>query len=130
MCFLIHPKHNKPKIAKRKIRVYKLLTYLPKNKLRSPVLGHIYEEGLQSTVELKPLKSYYHECKIINQGYHSYKTNKKIMVKVVYYQKNEVINKILYTCYIPKGGIYYYNPETQEYVSNQIIITLNRYDTM
>ena len=130
MCFLIHPKHNKPKIAKRKIRVYKLLAYLPKNKLRSPVLGHIYEEGLQSTVELKPLKSYYNRCEIINQGYHSLHQlpagdpyNKKVA------QLTAKTNN-LYMCYIPKGGIYYYNPETREYVSNQIIITLNRYDTM
>ena len=107
MCFYIHHKHRKPKIAKRDINCYKLGMKIDETSFKSEFQEHLYNFGEKQTeLELSPIHD------IIMAGYHSYSNKRKLRFGFPYRVK----------CIIPKGSIYYYNPCMKEYVSSNIIV--------
>lgn len=109
MCFLIHHKHQDPKIAKRNVVCYKYLTpnWSSMHQHFKYERGVVYETELVVNIYITGT---------IHEGFHSYSKRKKfrhILTGSLFKQ---------YKCVIPKGSTYYYNPEYEEYVSNQIIV--------
>jgi len=131
MCFHIHRRHREEKIASRDITCYKKLTIefysltnkpiiiskesLPTIKFRTPFRDapvSLYKSPLKTAI-IKVVPSPFTLENRIENGLHSYSSIRKAMSATY---KREVIVK----CTIPKGSKYYYNPENQEYVSNQL----------
>jgi len=116
MCFIVHPNYFKPKIAEQDIECYKLGS-LKDGKFVSKFLNYVYEFGkIQPKIELKisPCTST-SEYKI-TYGYHS------LMAIPPYSRYIVQLNYCYVNCIIPKGAVYFVNPDVQEYVSSQIII--------
>ena len=114
MCFHVHPDHPTAKIAEKDITCYKVVETVRGNnqykvKYISLYQGFIYERGKTYFSEIS---RYYNK---IEEGVHSY-TNLKTASE---YKRYGVV---LIECTIPKGSTYYYDPENEEYVSNQIKI--------
>ena len=109
MCFIIHPKYREMKTAKRNIPCYKegarsydQKTFLPR--------FHYYRYNLGQLNKIEgewPLLIFSE----IHKGFHSY-SNKNRLSRL----------HVGVKCIIPKGAHYFYNPENQEYVSDQIIV--------
>ncbi len=134
MCFQIHKRHLGEKTASRDITCYKKLAIefyslpmtnkpitiskelLPIIKFRTPfrdVPVALHKSPLKTAIiKVVPSPFVFEENRIEN-GLHSYSSIKKAMSATY---KREVIVK----CTIPKGSKYYYNPYSQEYVSNQL----------
>lgn len=107
MCFFIHHRHRKPKIAKRDITCYKLGIKIDETSFKSEIKEHLYNLGEKQTeLELSPI----HDMILV--GYHSYSNKREIKFNF----------QDLVKCIIPKGSIYYYNPYIKEYVSSNIIV--------
>lgn len=108
MCFYIHPKHQKAKIAKKRIKVWKV-GYKYHGGFVSPVERYAYWRGYQNeTVQLMP------EWGVVGRGYHSFSS-----YSVAKNMRGAFYN--VYELYIPVGARYYYNPKNKEYVSNKIV---------
>lgn len=115
MCFTVHPKHKRAKVAKEDIICYKTFYkwHLDKKKteVKSQWRGFVYKLGW-----LYELDGYMVVRKPWNEitvGLHSY---------ILKPEHNWADPTIVIKCIIPKGAKYYVNPEYGEYVSDQIII--------
>jgi hypothetical protein len=122
MCFFTHPKHLNVKVAKKDITCYKICEKVRGSnqhiyKVRSYIreFEYITEKLYQDLDVFKNIKVYNGTYSTIRKGYHSYSNNDKMNY---FLYKDSLHLK----CTIPKGSLYYYNPDSQEYVSNQIII--------
>jgi hypothetical protein len=115
MCFIIHPKHPTAKIAKKDIICYKLLDphMHPRHYFSYPpyVLGKLNPSIRLETTRWCP--------NMIELGYHSFSIQR--MAKRIC-KAFPMENPLLVKCIIPKGELYYYNPDDYEYVSTNIII--------
>ena len=114
MCFHIHSSYLEELTAKEDIACYKLLY----PSLRSICEG--YQYSLNTIFELN------HDLRVdqdqdyggtITKGYHSYTTIEATLASNLRHSMHEI-----FACIIPSGSKYYYNPDREEYVSNQIII--------
>ena len=115
MCFNIHSKHKEAKTAKTDITCYKVLKVFLGIELESPYyeFKYVLNEKVFSEIHVTDLSK-------ILKGLHSY-SNKKMATheRAEWYYPNFRV----FEAVIPKGATYYYNPDAQEYVSDQIIIT-------
>ena len=131
MCWTTKKGNLKPKVAKRNIKVIKVLD----EKNFSPVYPHKYFLNKQEEkVNINIQQVTHPDYKIkyfINSGYHSYskkykvtKTNFGLILKYKDIIKNWEVELNLKTqnFIIPKGATYYLN-EHGEYVSDTIIMT-------
>ena len=126
MCFHIHPSHKEKKRATKDIVVYKLLRKNSdeiKNYCKlcnRPIPQTEWVTLFQYTDvnfnELKRAKFSYNSFRDIEEGLHSYSTINK--AKCYCFS----VNKKVFKSIIPKGAYYYYNPNTEEYVSTQLLI--------
>ena len=119
MCFLIHPKHQKVKIAEKDITCYKILRKIESSPFDnnylyiSPCQHELYfkvdgKEVIKEVEEFgKP--ALFPE---INEGLHSYSSKKKAKDDCNFNKDYKIFRSI-----IPKGTPYYYNPTEEEYVS-------------
>ena len=115
MCFVIVKGQEKPYIASRDIRCYKVMNRIGGN-LTSLFLAFPYKEGV---VYRRPFKIKLIKPRrfgdIINVGYHSYRTKKRAKNHCDYLH-----NEVVVSCIIPKGTLFFKNKF--EYVSNGIKI--------
>jgi hypothetical protein len=123
MCFFIQFKNRKLLIAEIDIVCYKSgfvvdvpsFTKTGSKGLISDCKKHLYRAGKKQTkVELKKQLGFNENGNwdisiIINEGYHSYSTN-----KLPFFVQAE--------CIIPKGTKYYYNDKYNHYVSETIML--------
>lgn len=114
MCFVIEKGKEKPHIASRDIRCYKIVTTEDGHYFRSRFLDFQYERGVvyRRPFQIK-LSKPRHSEDVINVGYHSYRS-KAWAKKVCPIRANVVC------CTIPKGTLFFKN--VWEYVSNGIKI--------
>lgn len=124
MCFIIHPKHQKVKIAKKDITCYKVVL---------PILKAYYYNKFKYTLnQLTPKvrlikhkyinlilfsKDYRIRTQEINKGYHSFTSLHTAKLRMYTFFPVSIILK----CTISKGTRYYYNPTEKEYVSATIL---------
>lgn len=108
MCFIIHNNHPKEKIANRDIVCYKRL----RDNFRSPYMNRLYELNklCKSSITIEKYCS-----AIITEGLYSYSCKRHTTSQM---NSHEILVKGI----IPKGSKYYFNPDSHEYVSNQIIL--------
>jgi hypothetical protein len=113
MCFTVHFDHQEALTATKNIVCYK--TGLKKgSKFESYWNEHIYiKRKLQPHIELAT------NVLSIIHGYHSFTTKKRAVAQLAVAQL--ATTEILVKCVIPKGALYYYNPDANEYVSSTII---------
>lgn len=122
MCFIVHPEYPDPLVTEQDIVCFKV-GYEAEISLfggyfTSEYRGYKYRlKRLQPLVEL----CLYNNTKTgtieINKGYHSYHPLHPFAQSGF-----DATSKFcLVRCIIPKGSQYYYNPNDQEYVSDQII---------
>ena len=114
MCFYIHFEHAEPKIAEKDIYCYKYLrksSSKKKNKrkyLFSPYRRFKWEKGEIYDTKLETWEY------TIKQGFHTCTTRKSCRKRFAYGKT--------YTCVIPWGSTYYYNPDEEEYVSDRLVV--------
>ena len=122
MCFHIHKKHLTKKIAIKDIICYKKFSIDYENHRR--IVGIYRAEFLWWDIRRK--SNTVHKKTILDtptyngrlySGFHSY-SNKKAL--------HDYNCGITYECIIPKGAEYYYNPMWQEYISNELIVQLDK----
>ena len=123
MCFIVHSKHPNAKIAGRNIACYKRLAHWSIG-LSSPVEDCIWckseELNIKGSIH-KVGRLYKSTCADkIHVGFHSYSTKEKA---IEYSREMDTSDVEIFISYIPKGARYYYNPNTEEYVSNELTIT-------
>lgn len=115
MCFVIHHRCPKPRTVKRDIVCYKEGYRRPDGTF-SPYFKTFFNYKLGEVTKLRL------ECKrwpaeedhsnTICIGFHSYSNKKELSKGWVDHVK----------CIIPEGAHYYYNPDSREYVSDQIVV--------
>lgn len=118
MCFIIHEKHPKKKIARINKTCYKVMYRgQEKGEYISLYQWAKYSKRIIHTSEIdKP--SYDGDGNLeITNGRHSY--SDIVMARMF---KDVEDERVIVKCTIPRGSEYYYNPTEQEYVSNQIKI--------
>lgn len=109
MCFHIHEDHPEAKIAEKDIKVFKVLKFKD-GKTTSFFMHFDYEPNQSYTQELRVFRNK------IEKGFHSFST----LTKAKYDQNSWVQVTLLCEFFIPKGSKYFYNPDKEETVSNQI----------
>jgi hypothetical protein len=119
MCFYIHPDQPNPKVATRSIRVWKRF----RRDLTSPYQLFQYEHGKEYRSEMMAFPKfdgirYLINRKVIEQGLHSYSSRIKAEYKGSFSRYEETIIE----CTVPKGSTYYWNPRSQEIVSDRLVI--------
>lgn len=122
MCFTIHTKHPKEKIAKKDIKCYKILDHFNKRTIKSPMQNYIYfkkdKYNKSKIIKINGLylNQLYGARTYIDRGLYSFSSLKKAhsYSRRYYYWK-------IHLAIIPKGAKYYFNPETHEYVSTELI---------
>lgn len=113
MCFTVHDKHPFPKISFFNKRCYKVVI------IRNDIIYSFYMDykyilnKKMRRVKLRPFIG------LINSGYHSYSNFNKAHCMSMSSRLKEA--RII-ECVIPRFSKYYYNPETEEYVSSSIIV--------
>lgn len=113
MCFYIHEKHKKCKVAEDDIVCYKHLEYSFCDNLVSPYQGLLYfkkGETHPKTFKVDPIRP---DGRYIFAGLHTYSNFTE--------SKNHTYSSI-HKAIIPKGTRYYYNPQHHEYVSEKLIV--------
>lgn len=113
MCFYIHNKHKKVKIAEKNITCYKRLENHSPKYFRSPIQKYKYEKGSLYYEDSLGLRRGF---PVIEVGIHSYSTLEEARDNWTDYGYKIV------KCTIPKGSKYYYNPDYSEYVSDHLKI--------
>lgn len=118
MCFIIHKKHSTVKIAAEDITCYKIFKFSPlyKGKYLTPFqLQLVAAKSLMiSDIEKGALDS----SDELTYGIHSLTSlDAAVLFKENYFSKTETV---FVECTIPKGSEYYYNPDTNQYISNQL----------
>lgn len=113
MCFVIEKGQEKPYIASRDIRCYKVMTREAGHYFRSRFQHFQYETGVvyRRPFQIK-LSKPRHFGDIINVGYHSYRS--KAYAKICCSHPLDVVVR----CTIPKGTLFF--KSKLEYVSNGI----------
>lgn len=112
MCFVVHPDLPNPQIAEADISCVKEGTVVSDtHHFISLFHGYPYKfQQLQPRVNLHPVN------RNIQEGYHSWSVDHFSL------QCPPDEGRVRVKCIIPKGSLYYYNPEFQEFVSDQIIV--------
>lgn len=124
MCFYLKNQNDNFKIADKDIICFKIVRKTDRSNIfKSNSLGFKYIIGVKYSnisflvkKEIKEVK----DCKVIEQGYHSFSiltTSANIVLA-----RDKDYYRCVVKCIIPIGSMYYENDETKEYVSNQIII--------
>ena len=111
MCFLIHNDHQVSQIATEDIVCFKRMIPFNHNILITPYRDFEYKIGKTYSAEFSDKLG----IGIIEEGLHSY-TNKERAK--LWKTSDEIVVK----CIIPKGSIYYFNPNDEEYVSNKLYV--------
>lgn len=122
MCFTIHESHSEVKIATEDILCYKI--FIPSN------FGDAYLTPFRRTrvlpkslMESEIGQSVRDRWNELSYGIHSFTS----LEEATAYGKKKVddYNQAKYVeCTIPKGSEYYFNPETKQYISNQLQLGL------
>lgn len=114
MCFVIEKGQEKPYIASKDIRCYKVMTREAGHYFRSKFQHFQYETGV---VYRRPFQIKLSKPRkfgdLINVGYHSYRTK-------IYAKKRCTSSHVVVRCVIPKGTLFF--KSKLEYVSNGIKI--------
>ena len=126
MCFYINKNYKNIIRAEKNIICYKV-TYngkVYKDFFKSMFKEFIYKYNttykLNKTLIIE-------DGNVIEEGFHSYSNyNKAKRVKNNYSNSNG--NNSTIRCIIPKDALYYFNPDENEYVSDQIIIGKHKYN--
>lgn len=139
MCFYLHKDHSEAKVADKDITCYKVLLNLPGNatsimrEISTPFLSphkhEPYELNQLKEAKIGDVKeSIYRFKKKIDEGLHSHSVGLKGWNAVARPLGGNDLG--LFKATIPKGATYYYNPDREEYVSNQLIVQkeLNTYE--
>lgn len=104
MCFFVHDRHKKVKIAKKNIRCWKV------GEVHKTYFLSRYWDFRYSFGKLYKRKYLTVRDSVISRGFHSYSQKGDIFI-------GEIIEAV-----IPRGARYYYDPTNHEYVSNKIKI--------
>lgn len=114
MCFIIEKGQEKPYIASRDIRCYKVMIESYKHYFCSLFLGFPYKVGIvyRRPFQIK-LSKPRHFGDVINVGYHSYRSK-------AWAKRRCPIGAKVVRCIIPKGTLFFKSRD--EYVSNGIKI--------
>lgn len=123
MCFYLHDKHPGEKIAKKDITCYKVFDHNARSQnqhgkyVRSMHRRFNYKIGVLYELDgyMNAAYNWFWGVKTIEVGLHSFIDFRSAMSSML-------SDELVYKCTIPKGSRYYYNPQTKEYVSDQIII--------
>lgn len=116
MCFNKHPSHKKVKVAEHNILCWKALEKDHKGILHSPYQWTVYEYGQMQHAKFIHTNYNTHPDQI-HQGLHSYSDKNKFVIAF-----NEIN---VYPAIIPKGTQFYYNPKSQELVSEALVVFNN-----
>jgi len=115
MCFIVHPKHPIAKIAKKDITCYKVL-----NDNMCPRHYSVYPPYVFGKINPSiRLETHSYLPGVIELGYHSFSIQRPARRICKAFWRD---NPLLVRCIIPKGELYYFNPDDREYVSTNIII--------
>jgi len=114
MCFHIHPRHTRIKTAKKDIACFKVLE-------KDEETSRWYSPWQDTEYRNNRLK----KAKIdepswsdkIHQGLHSFSTKSEAD-----FTTSNGFNREVFEAIIPEGSQYYYNPDEEEYVSNQLMV--------
>ncbi len=129
MCFTIHEEHLEVKIATEDITCYKIFLdnartmptkreHITRERFeyRTPFQQCLVKKEALMVAEIKP--SYFDRAHELSYGIHSLTSLK---AATSYRAKYEITNRAVFAkCTIPKGSEYYYNPDTNQYISNQL----------
>ena len=120
MCFFVHPKHPDVKIAGKDIVCYKegLKRKSTADQFRSFFKDYTYYLGQTYVISEKwpkilSSRVFGSNYDTVEKGFHSYSNKKRL-------SKARVMVRV--RCIIPKEAKYLYDPDNQEYVSDQIIV--------
>ena len=116
---------KKKKIATKDIKCYKEFSSDSKNKRR--IIGYYQENFLWWDIRRKSNIVYKKtildipsmDSSVLYNGFHSYSNKKEIIITHNY-------KHIAYECIIPKGAEYYYDHINKEYISNELIVQLDK----
>lgn len=128
MCFNISKKYPKALTAEHEIICYKVMTkkYVSIHQDFKYELDNLYKTNFAInpygllTSGIDNGVGYLQFGPVINDGFHSFESRNKAYRNRMTHGYPSILETV--TCIIPKGAKYYYNPDTEEYVSNQIII--------
>ncbi len=116
MC--LYSKTNIPKIAKKDIKVYKIL-HSYKGKFLTPYRGYRMEEGyhyMQTGKKFGIKRNRYYGF-FIGMGLHAFTTLKEAQMKYSYLFEYAIIVEMI----VPKGSEYFINPTDKEICSDNLI---------
>lgn len=132
MCFQLHKSQLEPKTATKAITCYKLLVVPNNYHCAHPLLleqarekkaffsfvrdfeyvtGKSYSESLWGQEE--PI---YRQAKLRLYGFHSYGS----LAMILHHRQGDWYDEVIVEFEIPVGSQYYYNPTTDEYISQEI----------
>ena len=121
MCFIIHKDHSEVKKVEEDITCYKVLGSTDEEEVfEAPLYYFNYTIGEKYNCFDSSKEKTFNlissgDNTLIEEGFHSWST--------IHSAKEFVAgNQIIFKAIIPKGSLYYYNPRSKDYVSNQIII--------
>lgn len=115
MCFTIKKGVKVAKIATEDILVYKVLRVADNGTLWSPIQTCEWKIGKPKIEDKLPrLRGFLGS---INLGLHA-----KLTYKAASYFKGGTLNQEVFEAKIPKGSLYWINEETNETVSDQLLI--------
>ncbi len=113
MCLYLSPENSQPKVAKKRITVYKILTGY-ETKFLSPYMGMEYIKNNIYTSKIGKInKGFYFNS--IKEGLHCF-SNLKIANKNIM-----SLSDIVVRMYIPEGAVYYEGVEINEIVTDILI---------
>lgn len=121
MCFEIHPDHSEVKVATEDIVCYKFFTphtlgvdyVTPFQRVRVPKKSLMESELGQTDFDFRLDRSW------VSLGIHSLTTLDEALAYRARVLSHSFIT-IYVKCVVPKGSTYYFNPDTNQYVSNKL----------
>ena len=122
MCFVIHKDHPKAKVAEKDIKVYKVLE---NNRGRLISTYQYFKYNPKQLYHSKIVIEPWREKLLIDEGLHSFSSLKGVDDHISCCAWEACVCEFI----IPKGSEYYYNPDKQEYVSDQTYWTGRVYRT-
>lgn len=115
MCFFVHPEQFESKTAEQDISCFKILRCDNNvTDLFSPIKKHPYTLGKEET---SPIGKMYENPQTIEEGLHSCSSMESALGWVVPYD-----HRMLFDATIPKGSMYFHNPDRHEYVSDRLTV--------
>lgn len=114
MCFEIHKDFDKQLIASKDLTVWKRLVVSQAEDLtliHSPYRQYEYKIGEHNTLDRA------FDCSLfqIAEGFHAYSNARRAV-------NSAHSDESIFRCTVPKGSIYYWNPDHYEIVSDELII--------